>query len=181
MSTIEKSRQVSAVDALNSFLASPTKLTVGAAIFMALFVVSPTVLINSTLMGVSASSVSVSGSGLAGVPAWIAFFIFGAVAVSRFVEALLPYRKLLEMAAFGMVAVVVLWALFGGPIAEALQQIRGMQNQMSGLVGGLRLPAGVGMPSQPLASVSIYPHIGALFFVFAPVALFLAKRRDAAT
>lgn len=174
MSTTRPNRQLSASDAARALLASPSKLSVGAAGCMLLFLFLPAVYVSSTMMGMAAGGSSISGSQLAGWAAWLSFAAFAMAATSRFVPPLAPYKKLLDLAAFTLVIVALLYATFGGPLASAAQQINQMQHQFGGLPG---VQPGAAART-PFASISIIPHIGALSFLVAPVALFLAQRRE---
>lgn len=170
-------RQFSAASAARALLTSPVKLAVGAALCMLLFLFMPAVYISSSVMGFATGGITVSGTELAGWAAWFSFFAFSAAAASRFSTPLGPYKKLLDLLAFGMAAVALFYAVFGGPVASTLHQVNEMTSQVGGLLGGAA--RGFAPTSTPqIGSVSIIPHIGVILFLLAPAALLQAKRRE---
>lgn len=159
-------------------MASSPKLAVIAAACMLMFLFLPLVYVSGTVMGISTGGSSMSGSQMAGWTAWFGFLAFVAAAASRYVPQLAQYRLIIDIAAFVMVAVVVIYLFVASPIATAAQQVSQMQNQFSGLMAGVPGRPSANMPAA--ASFSIVPHIGVLFLIVAPIALFLAKRRERA-
>ena len=164
--------QFSVSELFSSLMASPIKLAATAAgcVFLALFL--PAVSVSGSAFGINGGSTSVSGVGVAGFTAWLTFLAFAGAAISRLNVGITQYRKLLDQASFGMFVITTLWAFFGGPIASEMKQISNVQGQVSGFLG-------TGNASM-IASVSVYPSIGVVLFVMAPVALFLAKKRERA-
>lgn len=170
-------KQLSLRDAYESFMQSAPKMVVGAAVCMLLATLLPVVGLSTNIMGVAGSQ-SFSGSETVGAVAWLAFLVFATAAAARFVPALYPYSKLIDMAAFAMVGIALIWAFVGGPVASGVHQANEVQSQFGGLLGGAP-PRGGGPPAS-LATFSMYPHVGLIFFVLAPVLLLLARRREPA-
>ena len=186
MSANQAPRQISPAEAIHSMMGSSRKLAVLAAACMLLSLLLPALRVSGSVMGI-ATAASFSGGEMGGWTAWVALLTFAAATATRFVPSIAQYRRILDLMAFAMVAVVLVYAAFASPIATAAQQVHQAQAQFGGLMGGgLGGSAGGGFGRAPVqvqspASFSVLPHIGALFFAGAPVFLFLATRRERMT
>lgn len=185
MSANQAPHQISPAEALRSVMGSSAKLAALAAACMLLFLLLPTLRVSGSVMGI-ATAASFSGGEMGGWAAWVALLAFAAAAATRFVSSIAQYRRILDLAAFAMVAVVLVYAALASPIATAAQQVHQAQAQFGGLMGGGLGGSAGGFGRAPVqvqspVSFSVLPHVGALFFVAAPVFLFLAARRERAT
>ena len=183
MSANQAPPQISPGEVLRSVVASSAKLAVVAAVCMLLFLVLPVLRFSGSVMGIS-TTVSFDGNEMGGWTAWAALVAFAAAAATRFVPSIIPYRRILDLLAFVMVAAVVVYAVLASPLAEASRQVHQAQAQFGGLMGGGLdggMAGGFGRNTAPVTSpvaFSVLPHVGVLFFVLAPVLLFLARRRE---
>ena len=181
MSANQAPRQISPAEAIRSMMGSSPKLAALAAACMLLFLFLPAMRVSGSFIGIS-SVVSFTGSEMGGWTAWVAVMAFVAAAATRFVPAIVPYRRILDLVALVMVVAVLVYAMLASPISEASQQVHQAQTQFGSLMGG-GMAGGFGRnatrgPSP--VSFSILPHIGVLPFVLAPVFLFMAGRRERA-
>ncbi len=175
-------QQISAALAFRAVMASAGYLAIAACVFMLLAAVLPVATLSATingtemggLQGVAGGGVSATGATAGGVLGWLALFAFAGAAAARFVRELAPFRNLVDYAAFSLLAAAVLWSFYDGPIATQVRTVGQLSNMFGGAAGA---HAGSGMPA---LAVSVSPGIGMLFVVLAPVALFLARRREVA-
>ena len=182
MSANQAPRQISPAEAIRSMMGSSSKLAVLAAACMLLFLFLPALRVTGSVMGI-ATTASFSGGEMGGWTAWIALLAFASAAATRFVPSIAQYRRIFDLVAFAMVAVVLVYAVFASPIATAAQQVHQAQAQFGGLVGGGIGSAAGGFRRTPVqvqspVSFSVLPHIGGLFFVLSPAFLFMARHRE---
>ena len=150
-----------------SFLASPRVLAIAAAVLLLLAVVSPVVVVSFSLANIASPPLDGfadwTGDMAVGSPAWWAVLAFAGSAVARFVPRIWRFRRWIDLAALALLVAAVAWALYGGPLATNLQ----VGNDPSD-----------GRPAGP--PVSVRPAFGCLPALLAPIALMLARRREAA-
>ena len=183
MSANQAPRQISPAEAIRSMMGSSPKLAALAAACMLLFLFLPAMRVSGSFIGIS-SVVSFTGSEMGGWTAWVDVMAFVAAAATRFVPAIVSYRRILDLVALVIVVAVLVYAVFASPIATAAQQVHQAQAQLGGLMGG-SLGGGMGggfgrnaASMQSPVSFSVLPHIGVVPFLLAPVFLFLARRRE---
>lgn len=168
MSDPQERSQFSASDVLQATLSSPLRLSIIAAsvVLVSLFV--PVVGISASFLGLQGPAVLANGIQFAGWIAWVTLFAFVFAAAARFAASLERYKDPLDFFAFAMAIIAVLWGLFSGPVVEELEGA----SRIGGVLGGVM----TGVGGTNAASFSMYPHIGTLLFLSAPVFLFRARR-----
>lgn len=176
MSGSQPPRQILPAEAFRSLMDSPPALAAVAAACMLVFLFLPLVYVSSKVIGISAGGVSMSGSQMAGWTAWLGLIAFAAAAASRYLPQFAQYRSTADIAAFIMAGLIVIYLFMASPLASAAEQVSEMQSQLGGLMAGI--PGAPRAAMRDAASFSVMPHIGSVFLVAAPIALFLARRRE---
>ena len=178
------SKQYSFGDVARKFTSSPGQLALAAAACAILAAVTPVISLSGSFMGIASGSTSVSGEAAAGTFAWIAVAAFALAAASRYLVQLKPYSSILDVAAWALLAVAVVWAFIGGPAVSELNQAKQLLGGLSGLggpPGGRASPFGGPSISRPAVSMSVVPSIGIVFLLLAPAALFFARKAQGRT
>ena len=174
-------RQISAGTAFRTIMDSAGYLAIAAAVFLLLAAILPVATLSASMGGtempglrsVGGGAVSATGASAGGALGWLALLAFVGSAAARFFSELVPFARRIDMAAFALLAAAVVWSVSDGPLATQMRAA----GQVSHMFDGM---AGTGGPAMPTLSVSILPSIGSLFVMLAPVALVLARRREAA-
>ena len=174
---MQTENQFSAGQALRGLTSSGRKLAVIAAASMLLTTVIPVLSVSGNVMGLGGGSIGASAVDLAGLLGWVVALLFVGAAAARFLQALKPYRNLLDMAALGLFAIAVVWACLGGPTVTDLKALSSQMKGFSGLMNGPSNGAFGGASPRSAVAISVLPSFGMLFLVLAPVALLMARRK----
>ena len=178
-------KQVSFRTALNAIMSSAGYLAIAAAVFVLLAAVLPVVSLSARLgatdmaglTSVAGGSVNPTGANVGGSLGWLAILAFVAAAAARFVRELAPFKRQIDIAAFAFLALAVVWSATEGPVATQIRTAGQVSHMFDGMAGS---PGGVSRPVMPTIAVTVLPGIGSLFVLLAPIALVLARRREAA-
>lgn len=178
-------KQVSFRTAWQTIMSSAGYLAIAAAVCALLAALLPVVTLSANIGGtdmaglqsVGGGSVDPTGASLSGSLGWLAILAFAGAAAARFVRELAPFKRLIDMAAFALLAVAVIWSATEGPLATQIRTAGEVSHMFDGAAGG---PAGARAAGMPTIAVTVLPSIGCLFLLLAPVALVLARRREAA-
>jgi hypothetical protein len=130
-----------------------------------------------------------SGKQLVGWIAWITFFAFALAAITRFIPDMIAYKNLLDVSAFAMVLVTILYAAIGSPIAQLLkdnQRYLANNSHPQSFNPCLRNDYACSAGRAPTATedfsltylAPLRPEVGSVFFVLAPFLLIVARRRE---
>ena len=149
------SSQFSPAQAFRNLLSSERKLSIVPVISLAFGAILPVVSISTYFRGEIDFSSSYSGFELAGLATLAAIAAFGLAAYARFNPALLRYTNLVDWLALVVLVAAMVWPFFA-------------DNQLTMLIDLSR--------SRPTRSYSLLPHVGTLFVLLAPTALFLVRR-----
>ena len=177
-------KQVSFRTAWRTIMSSAGYLAIAAAVFLVLAAVLPVVTLSANiggtdmagLRGVAGGSVNPTGASLSGSLGWLAILAFAAAAAARFVRELAPFRRQIDITAFALLALAVIWSATEGPLATQIRTAGEVSKMFDGLGGAT---GGAGRAAMPTIAVTVLPSIGTLFILLAPIALVLARRREA--
>lgn len=149
------SPQFSPVEAFRNLLSSERKLSVVPVISLVIAAVLPVVSISTYFRGENDLSSNYSGIEMGGLLTFVAIAAFGLAAYARFNPALSRYTNLIDCFAVGVLVAAMVRPFF-------------TDTQLGLLVDISR--------SRSARTYTLLPHIGMLFVLLAPAALFFARR-----
>ncbi len=156
-----------------------SKLASGAAVSMLLCMLLPCVSLQVSFLGGS-----LNGEQVVGWVGWVTFLVFALAALTRFAPVIIAYKNLLDLAAFTMLVVTILYAVLGSPVAQSLSQAAQFSESMqqeeanNSYSRDFRYRQANQAAKKDLFSTALTPQPGLIFFVMAPLLLVVARRRE---